>query len=96
VKGIQLVNPILLDQIDLWYIFITCKGVTTEKGTNWWTIQIDLTISSGAMHHPIFHPVTPNILPIEPIVMVRSNMPGKLADKNPLSVSQLGHNLLTY
>ena len=36
----------------------------------------------GPMDQPNFHPVTLNVFPALPMVMVRSHMPGKVAEKD--------------
>ena len=56
-----------------------CKFGAVEKVRNWWARAATLASSGAATIHPTFHPVSEKILPAEPILIVRSAIPGSEA-----------------
>lgn len=47
----------------------------------WWITCGPFMSSAGPYAHPVFHPVTEKVFPAEPMVMVRSHMPGNVAGR---------------
>lgn len=52
---------------------LTCKGVGVVNTVRAWTATTADIKSEGPTSHPTLHPVTPNVLPAEPTVIVRSH-----------------------
>lgn len=57
---------------------ITWISVGMVSTQYWCTISRLAIRWAGPYAQPVFHPVTENVLPAEPIVMVRSHMPGSV------------------
>ena len=63
-----------------WFLTtLTCTGVVQVYTECWCTTLGPAKRFAGPMDQPNFHPVTEKVLPAEPIVMVLSHMPGKVA-----------------
>ena len=56
-----------------------CRLGAVQKVRNWCARATTLASSGAATIHPTFHPVSEKILPAEPILIVRSAMPGSVA-----------------
>ncbi|MBE1527437.1 type I restriction-modification system DNA methylase subunit [Sphingopyxis sp. OAS728] len=54
-----------------------CSAGGVVKVRNWCARPSAVAISGAAHSQPVFHPVSPKILPAEPIFTARSAMPGK-------------------
>ena len=57
----------------------TCTGVVQVYTECWWMTLGPANNAAGPTVQPIFQPVTEKVLPAEPIVMVRSHIPGRVA-----------------
>jgi hypothetical protein len=68
----------------------TWSGVPQVYTVFWWTVCKFLISLAGPYAQPIFHPVTLNVFPADPIVIVLSHIPGRVA---VIKYNQLIHNL---
>ena len=68
----------------------TWVGVLQVYTQFWWTVCKFLISLAGPYAQPIFHPVTLNVFPADPIVIVLSHIPGKVA---VIRCNQLIHDL---
>ena len=71
-----------------------CRLGAVEKVRNWWARATTPASSGAAIIQPTFHPVSEKILPAEPILIVRSAIPGSEASEVKLLAVE--HDMLPH